>query len=64
VYRFQPGRGQVEQRRLIVYFEDNRLVRVGGDVVAGAAGETPARPPMQTLEIENPQARKAAEAAK
>ena len=59
VYRFQPGQGKVEQRRLIVYFEDNRLVRVGGDVVAGAAGETPARPPMQTLDIENPKAKSA-----
>lgn len=59
VYRFQPGRGEVEQRRLIVYFQDNRLVRVGGDVVAGVAGETPARPPMQTLDIENPKAKSA-----
>lgn len=63
VYRFQPGRGPLEQRRLIVYFEDNRLVRVGGDVVAGAAGETPARPPMQTLEIENPKAKTAGKPA-
>lgn len=59
VYRFQPGRGEVEQRRLIVYFKDNRLVRVGGDVVAGESGETPARPPMQTLEIQNPDAKPA-----
>jgi outer membrane protein assembly factor BamE len=59
VYRFQPGRGPVEQRRLIVYFQDNRLVRVGGDVVAGETGEAPARPPMQTLEIENPNAKAA-----
>lgn len=59
VYRFQPGRGEVEQRRLIVYFQNNRLVRVGGDVVAGVAGETPARPPMQTLDIENPKAKSA-----
>lgn len=63
VYRFQPGRGEVEQRRLIVYFKDNRLVRVGGDVVAGEAGETPARPPMQTLEIQNPDAKPAKPAA-
>jgi outer membrane protein assembly factor BamE len=57
VYRFQPGRGEVEQRRLVVYFQDNRLVRVAGDVVAGEAGEAPARPPMQTLEIVNPNAK-------
>lgn len=60
VYRFQPGRGTVEQRRLIVYFQDNRLVRVGGDVVAGEAQEAPTRPPMQTLEIENPDKPKSA----
>ena len=39
VYRFQPGRGPLEQRRLIVYFEDNRLKRIEGDVVA--AGSPP-----------------------
>jgi outer membrane protein assembly factor BamE len=59
VYRFKPGRGPVEQRRLIVYFQDNRLVRVGGDVVAGEAGEIPAKPPMQTLEIEGPKVKSA-----
>ncbi len=37
VYRFQPGRNDQEfqQRRLIVFFEDGRLARLGGDVVAG-----------------------------
>jgi outer membrane protein assembly factor BamE len=34
VYRFEPGRGEVQLRRLVVYFEDNKLVRAGGDVVA------------------------------
>lgn len=57
VYRFQPGRGELEQRKLTVYFQDNRLVRVAGDVVAGEASEAPARPPMQTLEIVNPNAK-------
>lgn len=57
VYRFQPGRGELEQRKLTVYFQDNRLVRVAGDVVAGDAVEAPARPPMQTLEIVNPNAK-------
>jgi outer membrane protein assembly factor BamE len=62
VYRFKPGRGDLEQRRLTVYFQENRLVRVDGDVIAGDASEAPARPPMQTLEIENPNAKsKAAE---
>lgn len=43
VYRFQPGRGEVQQRRLVVFFADDKLVRVGGDVVA--AGDAPAADP-------------------
>lgn len=40
VYRYDSGHGDVQQRRLSVYFDDNKLVRVGGDVVAAAgAGE-------------------------
>lgn len=46
VYRFQPGSGPVQQRRLIVYFENEKLARVGGDVVAetdpAAADSAPA----------------------
>jgi outer membrane protein assembly factor BamE len=47
VYRFEPGRGEVQLRRLVVFFEDNKLVRVGGDVVAeteasAAAASVPA----------------------
>jgi len=38
VYRFQPGRGEVQLRRVVVFFEDGKLARVGGDVTA----ETPA----------------------
>lgn len=38
VYRFQPGRGEVQLRRLSVFFEDDKLVRVGGDVVPSATG--------------------------
>lgn len=43
VYRFQPGRGEVQQRRLAVFFQDNKLARVTGDVVAedGSAAEAP-----------------------
>ncbi len=43
VYRFQPGRGDVQTRRLVVYFEEHKLVRVGGDVVAATA-DSPAQP--------------------
>lgn len=38
VYRFQPGRGELQQRRLTVYFEDSKLSRVAGDVVAAEPG--------------------------
>lgn len=34
VYRYDSGKGDVQQRRFSVYFEDNKLLRVGGDVVA------------------------------
>ncbi len=38
VYRFQPGKhfSEVQQRRLIVFFENGKLARLGGDVVADA----------------------------
>jgi len=46
VYRFQPGRGEVQLRRLVVFFKEGKLVRVGGDVVAETeAGSTPAPAP-------------------
>lgn len=34
VYRFQPGRGEPQHRQLTVFFEQGKLVRVAGDVVA------------------------------
>jgi outer membrane protein assembly factor BamE len=41
VYRRQRANSrEVDERRLSVYFENDKLVRVEGDVVAGAAGET------------------------
>ncbi|MBX7134802.1 MAG: outer membrane protein assembly factor BamE, partial [Fimbriimonadaceae bacterium] len=42
VYRFQPGRGEAQQRRLAVYFEDGKLARVDGDVVAEDGARAPA----------------------
>lgn len=53
VYRFQPGRGEVQQRRLAIFFDDGKLVRVSGDVVADAAtgAEMPARPAARMIEI-------------
>jgi outer membrane protein assembly factor BamE len=38
----RPGQPRV-QRRLAVFFEDDRLARVEGDVVAAAAGAEPAQ---------------------
>ena len=47
VYFFKPGNKpeDTQQRRLIVYFEDDKLVSVGGDVVAAEDGEI--QPPEQ-----------------
>lgn len=37
VYRFQHGHEKPQQRQLIVFFDDEKLVRVGGNVVANDA---------------------------
>jgi len=37
VYRFKPGRGELEQRTISVFFVDDRLDRVEGDVSGGDA---------------------------
>ncbi len=34
VYRFQPGRGEAQQRRIAVYFSDDKLARITGDVMS------------------------------
>ena len=43
VYRFRPGHGEVQQRAMTVFFQDNKLTRVTGDVVAdeGSKAEVP-----------------------
>lgn len=47
LYRFKPGRGELQTRRMTVFFEDGKLVRVAGDVAAaapaagGVAGDLP-----------------------
>ncbi|MDD2990225.1 MAG: outer membrane protein assembly factor BamE [Zoogloea sp.] len=38
VYRFQPGKGQVQERRLTVIFEDGKLLRLDGDVRSEEVG--------------------------
>jgi outer membrane protein assembly factor BamE len=57
VYRFQPGHGELQQRRLAVFFQDGKLARVTGDVVAedGARAEAP-KPTTQVIEIQAPAA--------
>lgn len=42
VYWFRPGRGEVQKRRLTVFFEDDKLSRVTGDVVGAEPGEAEA----------------------
>ena len=42
VYRFQPGKGAAQERRLTVIFEEGRLVRLDGDVRAAEAAPQPA----------------------
>lgn len=39
VYWREPAHGPREQRRLAVFFQDGKLVRVDGDVVPAAASE-------------------------
>ncbi len=52
VYRFQPGRGEVQQRRIVVYFVDGKLARIAGDVVSSESGEVLAKP--QLIELGKP----------
>lgn len=55
VYRFQPGHGEAQQRRLVVFFQDNKLTRVAGDVVAEDSSRTEApKPAAQVIEITAP----------
>jgi outer membrane protein assembly factor BamE len=53
-YRFEPGRGEVQHRLLTVFFEDGKLIRVSGDVVADAAKAnetTPQQPSARMIDI-------------
>ena len=50
VYRFQPGRGEVQQRRLTVYFADGKLDRFDGDVLADPS-PAPAQGTQRVVEI-------------
>ena len=57
IYRYAPGHGEVQQRRLSVHFEDNKLVRVGGDVVPDQGGaQAPAASPASVQPVAAPSA--------
>jgi len=53
VYRFQPGHGEPQVRRLVVFFVDGKLARVGGDVTAEteATAAAPTAPGARVLEV-------------
>jgi len=57
VYRYQRGWEDAEQRILTVFFQDNKLARVAGDVVAedGSGAQAP-KPAAQVIEIPGPAA--------
>ncbi len=40
IYRYTEGRGEPEQRKLTLRFENDQLVRVEGDVVAQTVGDS------------------------
>ena len=46
VYTFRPPRGDTEERRISLYFENDQLARIEGDMRPEAAD--PAAPPRQT----------------
>lgn len=54
VYRYKPGNGEAQERRLAVFFQNNQLVRVAGDVVANEAQAANPQPAARLIEIEAP----------
>lgn len=58
VYLFQPGRGEGQRRTVSVFFVDERLDRVDGDVAAAGSGGEPAPQPVErsrVIEISAPE---------
>ncbi|MDD5708656.1 MAG: outer membrane protein assembly factor BamE [Kiritimatiellae bacterium] len=52
VYRFQPGHGEVQQRRLTVYFANDKLSRLDGDVLTNPPkAAVTAEPASRVVEI-------------
>jgi outer membrane protein assembly factor BamE len=58
IYRMTPGKGDVEQQRITLYFEDDALVRIDGDYRPSAAPAAAAKP--STTVVVPPQERKPA----
>lgn len=58
IYSIQPGGEQRQQRRLSVFFEDDRLVRIDGDVQASQGAREEAAPSKETTVTVNPTAKK------
>lgn len=56
IYRLRPGHGEAQQRHLIVFFQDGKLARVAGDVVAdeGTVTEEP-KPAARVVDIAAPE---------
>jgi outer membrane protein assembly factor BamE len=54
IYRLQPGRGEAEQRRIAVFFQDEKLVRVGGDVIADDGKKALPKAANQVIEVVAP----------
>ena len=51
IYRFKTGTGEVEERRMAVFFMDGKLDHVEGDVVAGTPPEVAVAPPARVIDL-------------
>ncbi|QID18160.1 outer membrane protein assembly factor BamE [Nitrogeniibacter mangrovi] len=52
VYRFKPGYGETEQRIVTLYFENDKLARVAGDVTAANPDATAEAPKSRIRELD------------
>lgn len=54
VYQFSSGYKPIERRRLTLFFTDDKLARVEGDVVAASANQPAAEPAPRSIDITGP----------
>ena len=59
LYRMEPGKGEIEQQRVTLYFKDDQLVRIDGDYRPHPQPELAAAGPESTTVVVPPQKRKA-----